>query len=44
MGILDSINEYYSFIVWDYDLSSIKFDNNEKVIEWNGLSNDLKIE
>ncbi len=43
MGTPDSINDYYSFIEWGYELSSIKFDNNGKVIGWNDLSKNLKV-
>lgn len=42
MGTPDSVNDYSSFIVWGYGLSSIKFDNSGKVIGWNDLSNNLK--
>jgi outer membrane protein assembly factor BamE (lipoprotein component of BamABCDE complex) len=43
MGTPDGIHNYSFGTVWDYDYSTVKFDNNGVVKEYSNLSNNLRI-
>lgn len=43
MGTPTSINDYSFFVVWNYGLSTIKFDQNGKVTGWKNLDHNLKL-
>lgn len=43
MGTPTLINDYSFFVVWNYGLSTIKFDQNGKVTGWHNLDHNLKL-